>query len=81
MMEFFNWLGQNLQDLLDSFLKLFPGSPIIYLSRTPQISTIISYINWFCPVYLWISILENWLVCILVWYACQIALRWIKAIE
>lgn len=80
-MDFFNWIGSNLKDLLDSFLNLLPTSPIIYLSKTPQISTIISYINWFCPVYLWISILENWLVAILVWYACQIALRWVKAIE
>lgn len=80
-MDFFEWIGTNLQKLLDSFLNILPKSPIVYLSTTPQISTIISYINWFCPVYLWISILENWLVAILVWYACQIALRWVKAIE
>lgn len=80
-MDFFEWIGTNLQNLLDSFLNILPKSPIVYLSTTPQISTIISYINWFCPVYLWISILENWLVAILVWYACQIALRWVKAIE
>lgn len=80
-MDFFEFIGENLSELLDSFLDLFPQSPIIYLQRNQEISKIISYINWFCPVYLWISILENWLVAILVWYACQIALRWIKAIE
>lgn len=81
MMEFFQWIGSNLSKLLDDLLKLFPISPIIYLSTTPQIREILGYINWFCPIYLWLSILENWLVAILIWYACQIALRWVKAIE
>lgn len=81
MMEFFQWVGSSLQTLLDGFFNLLPKSPIVYLALNPQISSILSYVNWFCPIYLWISILENWLVSILVWYAVQIALRWIKAIE
>ena len=80
-MDFFQWIGSNLKDLLDSFLKLFLSSPILYLTTNSEIKTILGYVNWFCPIYLWISILENWLVCILVWYAVQIALRWVKAIE
>ncbi len=80
-MDFFQWIGSNLKDLLDSFLKLFPSSPILYLTTNSEMKTILGYVNWFCPIYLWISILENWLVCILVWYAVQIALRWVKAIE
>lgn len=80
-MDFFQWVSSSIQDLLDSFFSLLPQSPIIYLSSNPQIKTLLGYINWFCPIYLWISILENWLTAILVWYAVQIVLRWLKAIE
>ena len=80
-MDFFQWVSTSIKNLLNSFFNLLPQSPVIYLSQTSQIKTLLGYINWFCPVYLWLSILENWLLAVLLWYAIQIALRWVKAIE
>lgn len=80
-MDFLNWLSDKFQNLIDNFFNLLPKSPIVYLTKNPDISRIIGYINWFCPIYLWISILENWLVCILTYYVVQVVLRWLKAIE
>lgn len=80
-MDFFQWVSTSIKNLLNSFFDLLPQSPVIYLSQTSQIKTLLGYINWFCPVYLWLSILENWLLAVLLWYAIQIALRWVKAIE
>lgn len=38
-------------------------------------------VNWFIPIGTFVSILEGWLVCVAVYYAYQIVLRWIKVIE
>lgn len=80
-MDFLEWISDKFSSLMDSFFNILPKSPIVYLTKNPEITRIIGYINWFFPVYLWISILETWLTCILVYYVVQIALRWLKAIE
>ncbi len=80
-MDFLNWLSGAFQDIANAIFELLPKSPIVYLEANTEIRTVISYINWFVPIYLWISILETWLTCIFVWYATQIVLRWLKVIE
>lgn len=80
-MDFLTWLSEQFQKIMDGLFKILPKSPIIYLEANSEIKQIISYINWFCPIYTWIAILEGWLTCILIWYAVQIVLRWVKAIE
>ena len=44
-MDLFSWVGEKLQDLLDSFLKLFPSSPILYLTTNSQIRTFLGYVS------------------------------------
>ena len=72
-MDFLNWLSGAFQDIANAIFELLPKSPIVYLEANTEIRTVISYINWFVPIYLWISILETWLTCIFVWYATQMA--------
>lgn len=80
-MDFLTWLSDKFKTIADSIIGILPRSPFVYLTANDEIKTILSYINWFVPIYLWISILETWLTCIFIWYAVQIVLRWIKMIE
>lgn len=80
-MDLLSWLSDKFRDIADSIFEILPKSPIKYLATTPEIQKVIGYINWFCPIYLWISILEAWLVCVITYYALQIILRWIKVVE
>lgn len=66
-----------------NILNLLPNSPFLVL-RTMQNSDfaqILSFVNWFIPVGTLIDILNGWLACVLVYYAYQIVLRWIKAVQ
>ena len=80
-MDLIEWLTGVFKSIADAIFNVLPKSPIVYLETNSEIRTILSYINWFIPVYLWISILESWLVSILTYYIVQIVLRWIKVIE
>lgn len=80
-MDLLDWLSDNFSKIIDSIINSLPKSPIVFLSSNASISRILSYVNWFIPVYLWISILESWLVAIATYYIYQVILRWIKAIE
>ena len=71
----------DLIGLLVSLLyNLLPDSPFTIIKNS-GFSDLISQINYFLPVYEFISIMETWLVAIAVWYVYSIFARWIKAIE
>ena len=60
---------------------MLPKSPIVYLQMNDTVKKYIGYVNFFIPVYLWISVLEGWLVAICVYFVVQAILRWVKVIE
>ncbi len=80
-MDLLEWLLSAFKDISSDIIAALPKSPIVYLTKNAVISKYISYINWFFPVYLWISMLETWLTAIILYYGYQVILRWIKAIE
>ena len=80
-MDLLNWITDNFQKIVDGIIKALPKSPIVFLSTNPSISKVLSCVNWFIPIYLWISVLETWLIAIATYYIYQVILRWVKAIE
>ena len=80
-MDFFNWLSEKAQTLIQSLIDVLPGSPINWILSNDAINEYVGYLNWFIPVYTFIGILENWLMAVVVYYVAQWGLRWIKAVE
>ena len=80
-MDFLQWLSGVFQSIANSILDILPTSPIVYLASDPTVSKYLGYVNFFIPVYLWISILEGWLVAIAIFYAVRVILRWLKVSE
>lgn len=80
-MDILEWLSDKFSEIYNSIIDLLPGSPIVYLTSNPTITKYMSFVNWFFPVYLWISMLETWLVAVGIYYAVQVILRWIKVVE
>lgn len=80
-MDFLNYLIDKFKVIVDSVLNMLPKSPIVYCTKNKTISEYLGYVNYFIPVYLWISILEAWLTAIVIYFVVQVILRWIKVIE
>lgn len=80
-MDFFSWLSDKIQTVLQGLIDVLPGSPINWILSNDSINEYVGYLNWFIPVYTFIGILENWLAAVLIYYGVQIVLRWIKAVE
>lgn len=85
---FFTALSGFLQLLLDAvgavlaiLVSFLPGSPFSYIAMSPEIASFISKINFFVPIYEFVSILEAWLIAVSVYYIYSIWARWVKAIE
>lgn len=79
----FDALSDALVDLAVSIVELFPASPFTVLDElsNSEVYEWLRMVNWFIPIGTFVSILEGWLVCVAVYYAYQIVLRWIKVIE
>lgn len=65
-----------------SVVNLLPPSPFLLLEDMvgDEFSDILRMVNWFIPFGTLVGILEVWLSGILVYYAVQIVLRWVKVI-
>lgn len=84
---FFKALSMFLQFLIDAIgavlgflVGLLPGSPFTFVSGS-QFGEFLSKINFFIPIYEFVSILEAWLVAVAVYYLYSVYARWVKAIE
>lgn len=80
-MDLLNWLSGKFSTILNAIFDILPKSPITFLSSNSSVTYYLSFVNWFVPIYLWMSILEAWLTAIAVYYVYQVILRWIKVIE
>lgn len=83
----FKGLALFAQKMLDALVlvanavaALFPPSPFVIIKHT-GFEDLIAKINYFLPIYEFVSVLEAWLVAVAVWYAISVVARWIKAIE
>ena len=76
-----SWLSDVLNQIQQWVLVLLPDSFIKDLEVPSNIKAILSNINWVIPFYMIGNTLLVWCGCIAVYYAYQIILRWIKAIQ
>lgn len=85
MGEFFSnckdWLVNFLNEIQAVIMLLLPDSPFRDFSFPPEVNEILGYINWVVPFYLIGNTLLIWTGAIIVYYAYQIILRWIKSIQ
>lgn len=80
----FNKLGDLLIEMLNAVVLLLPDSPFIFLESNyipEEVRNILPYVNWFIPVGTIVTIVEVWLSAVIIYYAYQAILRWVKAIE
>lgn len=71
-------------NLLNAVVMLLPDSPFLFLESDyipDEISNILPYVNWFIPVGAIVTVVETWLVAVIVYYTYQAILRWVKAID
>lgn len=78
---FTDWLTNTLNEILAVIMALLPDSPFKDIQLPEAISQYLPYINWIVPFYLIGNILMIWCAAITVYYAYQIILRWIRAIN
>lgn len=64
-------------------VNLLPPSPFLILEDMveDEFADILEMVNWFIPFGTLVGILEVWLSGVLIYYAVQIVLRWVKVIE
>lgn len=66
--------------VLGFLVGLLPVSPFTWLNGS-QFSDLLGKINFFIPVYDFVTILEAWLVSVAVYYLYSVYARWVKAID
>lgn len=66
--------------VLGTLIGLLPKSPFTYLSAS-GFGSLIAQINYFIPIYEFVTILETWLIAVGLYYIYSIWARWVKAIE
>lgn len=83
----FKGLAAFVQALLDAIVVvlnfvagIFPNSPFTIIEHS-DFGDLLSQINFFVPVYEFISLMEAWLVAIALYYAVSTLARWVKTIE
>lgn len=83
----FKGLAAFVQALLDAIVVvlnfvagIFPNSPFTIIEHS-VFGDLLSQINFFVPVYEFISLMEAWLVAVALYYAVSTLARWVKTIE
>jgi len=75
-----NWIMDNVIAALTWVIELLPNSPFNAISNA-DVSGFMGTLNWFLPLDKIVAELELWLTCVVVFYAYQIILRWVRAIN
>ena len=76
-----DWLTDAINAIQSAIMVLLPDSPFKNLVLPREIQEILGYINWLVPFYMIGNTLLAWTGAIVVYYAYQIILRWIKSIQ
>lgn len=77
-------MGDLIAGGLMAVLSLLPDSPFKMLDSlmaSGEIAKWLGMVNWFVPIYTFVGVIEGWLLAVAVYYAYQVVLRWLKAIE
>lgn len=84
---FFAALSKFLQLLIDAvgallslLVGLLPSSPFEFIADS-RFGELIADINYFIPVYEFVTIIQAWLVAVGLYYLYSIWARWVKAID
>jgi len=77
----FSQMGDLLNNLLNVIMVVLPDSPFVMITQNTTIAKYVGYLNWFIPISFMLSVLQAWLVAVGCFYAWQLLLRWLKAIE
>ena len=80
MVDVINWFIDKVALLGEGVTAILPRSPFTYLNVALDAKWL-GYINYFLPVSEVLNILVAWGAAILLWYAYQILLRWVKAVR
>jgi hypothetical protein len=78
-MGFMDSLGSNLTNALSWVVNLLPNSPFQSIDNS-AVNTFMGGLNWILPLDKIVAELQAWLACVLIFYAYQIILRWVRAI-
>ena len=76
LIDFVNWLIQQVGNLGQGIIDLLPTSPLQWMNGIDH--QLLKWINWLIPVGEMIVAAQVWLVCIGLWYVVRVALNWIK---
>ena len=66
--------------VLSAVVSVLPKSPFQFVENS-QFADLLAKINYFIPIYEFISILELWIVAVGVYYLYSIVARWLKMID
>ncbi len=78
---FKDWLTGFINDIQNAIFALLPDSPFKDIKLPEQIQEYLGYINWLVPFYMLGNTLLIWIGAITIYYAYQVILRWIKAVQ
>lgn len=73
-------ISDAIKSAISWVINLLPASPFQAISNS-GISDVAAGLNWIFPISEILAIMQTWLVAIGLFYAYQVILRWIKAIE
>lgn len=78
--KFLQFLINALGAVLSAIVSVLPKSPFQFVANS-QFSDLLVKINYFIPIYEFISILELWVVAVGVYYLYSVVARWLKMID
>ena len=76
-----DWIADYLNEIQSAIMLLLPDSPFKGLTLPESVQEVLGYINWIVPFYMIGNTLLVWTGAIVVYYAYQLILRWIKSIQ
>lgn len=79
MADIWSAIAGIINSILSFVFSFLPPSPFKGMFTAMADNEILQYLNWFVPVSDFVAMLSVWLGAIIVFYAYQIVLRWIKA--
>lgn len=76
LQDIVKWVVDGIKSVID----LLPDSPFRFTVPDSVVS-LLGHVNYFVPVGLMLKTMLAWTVCVGVWYAAMVFMRWLKAIE
>lgn len=70
----------NLMAALTWVIELLPNSPFQAINNA-DVEGYLGTLNWFIPIDKIVAELELWLSAVIIYYAYQVILRWVRAVE